>query len=78
MKPICNGFLILATFVISFYIGTAFFSVIDFPSSDTSWSDCNQPVCDGDDEFMLEIQQPIFRPSDFNKDGTPKYPGGAR
>jgi hypothetical protein len=34
--------LLLAVFFVAFYVGTAIFSILDFPRADMSWTECNQ------------------------------------
>jgi hypothetical protein len=42
VKTLARSALILLTFTLAFYVGTAVFSIIDFPHADTSWMECNQ------------------------------------
>jgi hypothetical protein len=42
MRLVGRSLLILVTFLVAFYAGTALFSIIDFPHADMSWTECNQ------------------------------------
>ncbi len=42
--------IVVLTLIASFYVATVIFSVLDWPYADTSWMDCDQPVCPGDDD----------------------------
>jgi hypothetical protein len=59
-----NVALIVLTFLLTFYVGTAVFSILDWPRPDPSMLDCNEPHCDWEDEERfpkLHLLEPLVQ-----------------